>query len=123
MKAPQWVKRLQRKGFTVTPKAVASIQPTVTWYGKVANWLDQRDRQIRDSEKRTTGGKRLLFELHGHALGRPRYRVSSVRGGFTMGQIEWSNQWREPKFVPAYEAVFDRQSIAEIYAKLRDFEK
>jgi hypothetical protein len=63
----------------------------------------------------------LVFTRAAWNLGHPVYRATSVRGGFVMGVIEWSNQWNRPRFRAHSEAVFDQQCIAEIYAKMRDF--
>ena len=66
------------------------------------------------------GGKMLKFEHHGWNLGHPVIHVFSQRGGFTVGTVEWSNQWGRARFKAHPEAIFDRQCIAEIYACMRD---
>lgn len=67
------------------------------------------------------GGKMLGFTQRSRNLGYPVISITSLRGGFYMGTIEYSNQWGRPKFSAHYEAVFDQQCIAEIYAAMRDF--
>jgi hypothetical protein len=47
------------------------------------------------------------------------YEIRSVKGAMVMGTLVISPQWRAPKFTPAPDAVFDKQSLAEIYAQMR----
>ncbi len=68
-----------------------------------------------------TEGKMLQFVPRGVNLGHYVISVRSVRGGFGMGTIEWSNQWGRPRFKADPEAIFDKTCIAEIYAAMRDF--
>ena len=69
----------------------------------------------------SVAGKMLAFIPVGRNLGHVILGVRSNRGGFSMGTIEWSNQWGRPRFKPHFDAVFDQQCIAEIYAAMRDF--
>lgn len=65
-------------------------------------------------------GRFMAFEPGHYNLGHPTWNVVSVRGGFRMGQVEWSNQWRTYAFRPHPEAVFNRECLAEIHAFLKD---
>lgn len=95
--------------------------PPMTLQRRVATWL-RLVAEAMDPQQATRGaqGSRLRFERTGAILGHPAYIVRSVRGGFIMGRVEWSNQWRLPKFTPAADAVFDRTCLAELYALMRE---
>lgn len=67
-------------------------------------------------------GQLLRFEWKGiGVLGMSTYAIISRRGGFTVGEIDFSPQWRRPRFRPDRDAVYDQQCVAEIYAALRDY--
>lgn len=65
-------------------------------------------------------GKFFVFQPHGESLGKGRYTVLSRRGGFTVGRVEFRNQWQAWAFHPHSEAVFNKECLAELYAFLRD---
>lgn len=93
-----------------------------TWRDVCADWLRRLANELRPVPMPVGRGGRILhFVAEGTVLGRTRYAVMSVRGGFRMGTLEWSNQWRRPKFVPASDAVFDQQAVAEIFAMMKEF--
>lgn len=125
MKLPKWVAHLHRSGRFVVQRSGGNegITTPATWQGKVGDWMIRTGYELRGRmlTAPAKAGKRLRFVICGSNLGKPIYEVQSIRGGFAMGRIEWSNQWRVPRFVPDKEAVFDRESVAEIYACLRDF--
>lgn len=67
-------------------------------------------------------GRLVRFDLTDiRVLGRPVFHVYSVRGHFYLGKLEYRNQWNEPAFYPASDAMCNRQMVAEIYAKMKDF--
>lgn len=91
---------------------------------RFAVWLRIWAEAIDPAEVTQTAGKgtRLGFLNIGSNLGHPVWQIRSIKGGFTLGRIEWSNQWRLPKFVPDPDGVYDKQAVAEIYAKMRSFQ-
>ena len=88
---------------------------------RLAVWLHElADRILPAEPTKPIGGKMLMFTRTGRNLGRDVFTVFSQRGGFSMGTVEWSNQWNRPRFKAHPEAVFDQQCVAEIYACMRD---
>lgn len=66
-------------------------------------------------------GKWMAFrDSKRRSMYKPVYDVLSRRGGFTMGTIEFRNQWQAWSFKPHHEAVFNRESLAEVFCFLRD---
>lgn len=94
----------------------------VPWQQKVAGSLRHLASQI-DPHERPAGetGRRLRFTQIGDSLGYPVYAVHSVKGAVYIGQLEWSNQWRDARFKPAPDAVFDRVCLAELFAACKLF--
>lgn len=84
----------------------------------LANALERRWFPVEPLKDQ--GGKLLGFKQTGWNLGHAVLSVYSLRGGFDLGRIEWSNQWGRARFKPHHEAVFDQQCVAEIYAAMRD---
>lgn len=103
----------------------ASVERRVyvpVWNVKLAAFLDRLSAALVYKEPPLgQQGVRLIFEKHGLSLGYPVYSVRSLRGKMYMGTLEWSNQWRRPKFKADAEAVFDQQCIAEIFAMMKTF--
>lgn len=67
-------------------------------------------------------GRLVRFDLTAiKVLGRPVFHAYSVRGHFYLGKLEYRNQWAEPVFHPASDAMFSKQMVAELYAKMKDF--
>lgn len=65
-------------------------------------------------------GKWCQFALAGKYLGEARWQIFSRRGGFTMGEIRWSAQWRAYYFHADAEVTYNAGSLAEIYAFLKE---
>ena len=65
-------------------------------------------------------GKYLGFYQGQFIAHEPTYSIVSRRGGFNMGRIEWSPQWRAWMFRPHSEAVFPMSAVAEVYVFIRD---
>ena len=103
--------------------ASVSVAPNATWQDRLADWLVRLADTIKPVERRHgVGGQMLDFKMSlSLKLGKPVYIIYSKRGGFTMGRIEWSNQWRKPCYRPDTEAPLDKQCVAEIHAMLRDY--
>ena len=96
----------------------ALLKTSARW--KVAAWLERLAQELKAAEPISGRvGTRLVFKVAGRNAGRPVFTVLSVKGDLVMGTVCWSPQWHRPKFVPDPEAVYDQQSIAEIYARLR----
>ena len=92
------------------------------WNVKLAAWLDRLSAALVYKEPPLgQQGVRLIFEKHGISLGHPVYIVRSLKGKMYMGTLEYSNQWRRPRFKADAEAVFDQQCIAEIFAMMKTF--
>lgn len=81
---------------------------------RLANWLEPKTYPDVD-------GARLVEFRKGttYTLGRPTFNVISRRGGFLLGRVEFRNQWNEWCFYPSYDGMFNKQMVAEIYAKLK----
>lgn len=89
---------------------------------KVADWLERLADNIRNRKpKPGLGGQVLDFKLSGAKLGKPVYSIISKRGKFSVGRIEWSNQWRTPRAVLEEGVDLNKQCVAEIHAMLRDY--
>lgn len=103
--------------------ASVSIAPNATWQDRLADWLVRLADTIKPPERRHgVGGQMLEFRAEKtFHLGKPVYTIYSRRGGFTMGRIEWSNQWRTPCYRPDTDAPLNKQCVAEIHAMLRDY--
>ncbi len=86
---------------------------------RLLTWLHPLQPAARLPE--TLEGKFLRFKRTGTGTGSMgHWDVSSRRGGFLLGWIDWNPQWRAYHFRPHHEAVFNGGGIAEIYAFLRD---
>lgn len=92
-----------------------------TWRDRVAAFFEWLAHDLRDWDLATKSGKLLRAQSSGRNLGYPVWKIYSVRGGMFMGTIEFSNQWRRPRFKADGEAIFDRECVAEIYAMMREF--
>lgn len=64
-------------------------------------------------------GNWAFFEAGGMRFGEPCWTVRARRGGFEIGWIEWSPQWRAYRFRPQADAVFNGQLLAEVYVFLQ----
>ena len=98
---------------------------TAPWRRRLATWLRTWAVAIEATEPTTAAvksGERLYFTRVRVNLWQPVYEVLSRRGDIVLGTVEWSNQWRLPKFTPHREAVFDKQALAELYVLMRDWE-
>lgn len=66
-------------------------------------------------------GKYLAFgQESGRVAHELAYVVISRRGGFSMGRIEWSPQWRAYMYRPHPEAILPLSAIAEVYVFIRE---
>lgn len=87
--------------------------------GELAHFL-REERHITWPDRRE--GKWVRFQkMHERVMGRAVYNVLAVRGeGFSMGRIEFRNQWNDwsMKFDPG--VPLNMEIIAEIYAMLRE---
>ncbi len=103
-------------------KARAVPSPTLAW--RVAVWCRKLANALEQREwPHTTKGTMLLFTRTGSNLGYPVYSITSGRGQLFMGTIQWSNQWREAKFTPAPDAVFNQRCLSEIFAMTKEFRR
>jgi hypothetical protein len=96
------------------------LRPTIekVVYAVLA-WLYPYNRNARLPQR--LEGKYLTFTRTGTGTGgMGHWDVSSRRGKFVMGWIDWNPQWRAYHFRPHHEGVFNGGGIAEIYAFLRD---
>jgi hypothetical protein len=64
-------------------------------------------------------GRYLRFERSGFSAHEPSYAVISRRGGFGMGSVEWSPQWRGWMFRPHGDGLYPLSALAEVYAFLK----
>ncbi len=110
--------RSQDAEAAIEKDALGRVSWRVKW-AEAFEWVANRISQKEPPD--TYKGKLLTFEQTGSNLGYPVYRVVSTRGGFTMGRMEWSNQWRRPRFMADPEAVFDPQCLAELYTMCKQF--
>lgn len=69
-------------------------------------------------------GKFCRFDRQGGGADYPTYRISSQRGQFSMGRIEWSPQWRAYSFVsagaPSDIVRWNALAVAEVYVFLKE---
>ena len=66
-------------------------------------------------------GKWLRFVPSGTRAHLPAWEIRSQRGGFSMGVVEWSPQWRAyTVFNLAPDLRWNAGSIAELYAFLKE---
>lgn len=65
-------------------------------------------------------GKWVRFVPAGTSMGEPCWDIMSQRGGFTMGRIRWSPQWRAYGFSANEQTMYNGGAIAEIYAFLKE---
>lgn len=123
---PRWTSKLRTtaKEWAARRRARARQESILSagFRWKLAARLERLAKDLKSSEpvmgKR---GVRLYWQSRRMNLGYPVYDVYSVRGGIHMGIIEWSGQWRRPKFQADPESVFDQQCIAEIFAMMKEF--
>jgi len=110
--------RLQRRRLITRFRSFNWRRESYSLTVRLANAMERRWFPVEPLAP--VGGKMLMFSQRGRNLGHAVLSVTSQRGGLGMGTVEWSNQWGRPRFKPHYEAVFDQQCIAEIYAAMRD---
>lgn len=67
-------------------------------------------------------GKFVRFaKMHERVMGRPVYNVLAVRGeAFSMGRIEWRNQWNDWCIKFDEGVPINMEIVAEVYAMLRE---
>lgn len=82
--------------------------------GALQVWLRGQSIFARYAEGRMT-----RFRPNGKVMGHDSYDVIAVRGRFTIGRVEYSNQWGYYCFRPSPDTPFHREILAEIYAFLR----
>ena len=114
----EWLAEKKEKRFAA--EQARKLSPP-TWESKLAKFFERLAQSLRQLDLSYGGGPRLRWERIGSNLGYPRYGVYSVRGGMRMGVIEFSNQWHRPRFKPDSDAVFDQQSIVDIYGMMKEF--
>lgn len=95
---------------------------TSDWRWKLAAGLERLAKELKAHEPPLGQQGVRLRSVYSHmSSGYPVYTISSLRGNLSMGILEWSNQWRRPRFQADPSAVFDQQCIAEIFAMMKEF--
>ena len=87
--------------------------------GALAVWLGTHP--LADWPPKLEGKWVRFAKMHERVMGRPVYNVLAVRGeGFTMGRIEFRNQWND--WCVKFDAgvPINMEIVAEVYAMLKE---
>jgi len=77
-------------------------------------------REAKPLPREALGGKWLVFTPTGQVnLGEPTFTITSRRGGFQVGYVEFRNQWQDWSVKFAGDAVLNRACLAETYVFLK----
>jgi len=78
---------------------------------------------LADWPKRREGKFLRFLPMHERVMSRPVYNVVTVRGeAFSIGRIEYRNQWGAFSFTADAGVPINREIIAEIYAMLKELD-
>ena len=89
--------------------------------GELFRWLGTLP--LVEWPKQREGRLVRFVKMHGLVMYRPAYNVVAVRGeAFSMGRIEYRNQWGTFSFTADAGIPINREIIAEIYAMLKELD-
>jgi hypothetical protein len=93
------------------------------WRQDLTEWWARRRPFVR-SQPAGKEGRMLRFSQRGTVMGYQSYTVWARRGQFTIGRLEYRNQWGYYAFYPDsnhhVETPLNREIVAEIYAMLKE---